>query len=381
MAVKGYDVEVEKAFKEVLELSQAVGVATQQYPVLRTLATYYINIADPESAQKLGRQILEMAQESGDETMLIEGHYVTGASTAFMGDIETGLSHLDMTISLFDPAVHGASRFRLGPHTGVLARVASGLLLWQCGGLERAIARLSDALTMAVELQHPYSHAYAIYHNGFLELSRSRFPECLAFARHLAEVAGENDYAVWKTLARVLEGVSLTFMGHTEEGLKMTESGIELYQGLTTPPVFWPLILLLRGLVNAHAGNPERGLGLIEEAITLSGPQDVVSAEFLVGKGDVLRLFPKPDLEAAQAAYESAAQGASEGGLGLIQLQALTRLVGLRREMGIDADGVDDLRMVYDRFSEGFDEHDLVAAREVLGLDRDPSVVAGSSGS
>jgi hypothetical protein len=106
-----------------------------------------------------------------------------------------------------------------------------------------------------------------------------------------------------------------------------------------------------------------------------------VSAEFLVGKGDVLRLFPKPDLEAAQAAYESAAQGASEGGLGLIQLQALTRLVGLRREMGIDADGVDDLRMVYDRFSEGFDEHDLVAAREVLGLDRDPSVVAGSSGS
>ena len=112
------------------------------------------------------------------------------------------------------------------------------------------------------QIDHPYSIAYALYHNGFLALNRSRFEECMSRAHELAEVADENDYLVWSTLATVLEGVSITALGQTEEGLAMTETAIDLYQGLTTPPVFWPLILGLRGLVHALAGDPEQALDL-----------------------------------------------------------------------------------------------------------------------
>jgi predicted ATPase/class 3 adenylate cyclase len=367
MAVRGYGVEVEEAFKQVLEMSQTTGAAAQRFPVLRALATYYMNIADFGQAAEMGRQLLELGEREGDESIRIEGHYVLGASVAFAGDLDTGLPHLDRAIELHDPRVHGSTRFRLGPNTGVVARVASGLILWQYGALERSVARVSAALDLAREIDHPYSIAYALYHNGFLALSRSRFEECVQRARELAEVADESDYVVWRTLATVLEGVSLTALGQAEEGLAMTETGIDLYQGLTTPPVFWPLVLSLRGLVHALAGKPEQALALIDEAIETGAPEGVASPEFSMLKGDFIRMLPEPDVDAAEDAYLEATRASRAGGLHLIELQALTRLVGLRREMGHSPDGSDELASLYDSFTEGFDEHDLIMARQVLG--------------
>jgi hypothetical protein len=51
----------------------------------------------------------------------------------------------------------------------------------------------------------------------------------------------------------------------------------------------------------------------------------------------------------------------------LIELQALTRLVGLRREMGTAPDGSDELASLYATVTEGFAEHDLLMARKMLG--------------
>ena len=367
MAVRGYGVEVEEAFKQVLAMSGKSGTAAQRYPVLRALATYYLNITDFAQSAELGRQLLELGEREGDEAIRIEGHYVFGAGTAFGGDLDTGLAHLDRAIQLHDPKVHGSTRFRLGANTGVVARVASGLLLWQCGALDRAVARVTEALSLAQGIEHPFSLAYALYHNGFLALNRGRFEECGQRARELAEVADENDYAVWRTLATVLEGVSLTALGRTEEGLVMTETGIELYQGLSTPPIFWPLILALRSMVHALAGKPEQALTLIDEAIELGAPEEVVSPEFRIFKGDFLRMLAEPDLTGAEEAYLAAIRGSKAGRLHLVELEALTRLVGLRRETGRSPDGGDELASLYNSFTEGFDEHHLIVAREMLG--------------
>ncbi|HEX5694949.1 MAG TPA: hypothetical protein VFZ15_01095, partial [Acidimicrobiia bacterium] len=367
MAVRGYGPEVEEMFKQALEISGVSGTAAQRFPVLRALATYYTGIADFEQGADLGRQLLELGEQEDDEAIRIEGHYVLGASIAFAGDLETGLPHLERAIELHDPKLHGSARFRLGPNTGVAARVASGLILWQCGALDKAVTRVTDALDLARDIDHPYSIAYALYHSGFLALNRKRFEECGEWAGQLAAVADENDYVVWRTLATVLDGISISALGRPEEGLAMTETAIELYQGLTTPPVFWPMILGLRGMVHSLAGQPERALTLIDEAISLGPPDEVVSPEFRVLKGDVLRMLPDPDLPGAEEAYLSAARGAATGGLTLVELQAWIRLVDLRRETGQVPDGSEELGSLYAGFTEGLDEHDLVAARQLLG--------------
>ncbi len=367
MAVRGYGVEVEEAFKRVLSMSEAAGTTAQRFPVLRALATYYTSICEFGQAAAIGRELLEMGEREDDESIRIEGHYVIGASVAFGGDLATGLAHLDRVIELHNPKIHGYNRFRLGPNTGVVARVASGLLLWQCGALDKATARVVEALDLARELDHPFSLAYALYHNALHALNRMRFEECGARARELAGVAEENDYLVWRTLATVLEGVALTALGRVEDGLKMAEAAIDLYQGLTTPPVFWPGILSLRALVHAMAGQPQRAVELIDQAIELGGPLEAAAPDFQVFKGDFLRMLPEPDLVAADEAYQAGMRGARTTGLHFIELQALTRSVSLRREVGQSPDGSDELASLYATFKEGFDEQGLRMAREVLG--------------
>ena len=366
MAVRGYGPETEAAYKKAMEASETVGTPTQRFPVLRALATYYMGIAEFAALAELGQQLLELGEQAGDDSMLIEGHYVYGAAIAFTGNLEVGLPHLDRAIELHDPQVHDSGRFRLGPNTGVVARTASGILLWQCGKLEQAVDRVEDALEVARQIGHPYSVAYGLHHNGLLALYRGRFEETRDRARELAEVSGANDYQVWRTLATVLDGVALSHLGDPETGLRMTEKGIELYHGLTAPPVFWPDLLRLRALVHNIAGQHERALKLIDEAISIGAPDNLTNPDFLIVRGDILRTFPDPDLEAAEQAYLIAALGAGAGGFHLVELQALTRLVGLHRETGKSPDGSEELESLYATFTEGLEERDLVAARAVL---------------
>jgi tetratricopeptide (TPR) repeat protein len=367
MAVRGYDVEVEEAFRKVLEMTEKSGDVALQTPVLRTLAMFYQATGDSEGSLVMGRRLLDLAEQSQDASILTEGRFVTGSSLAFTGHPEEGIAMLEQIISTTEATTTGVDRLQLGPVTTVSTRVALGILHWQSGAIDRGISRMAEALELAEKLEHPYSIAYALYHNGYLALGRGRFEVARHHAQRLREISAEKDYAVWLTLSSVLEGVALAFLGETEKGLSMTETGIELYQGLTAPPVFWPLILHLRGLVHAYSDDPEGGLDLIDEALALVGPTDF--PEITISRGDVMSLLPTPDLEGAEEWYLQAIEAARTHGLRTAQLQGLTKLVDLRRARGVEPDGSDDLRAVYETFTEGFEEHDLVRARVVLGLD------------
>jgi hypothetical protein len=78
-------------------------------------------------------------------------------------------------------------------------------------------------------------------------------------------------------------------------------------------------------------------------------------------------MLPEPDEAGAEASYLAAIESARAGDLKLPEIQAWTRLVGLRRTMGRTPDGSDELAELYASFTEGLDEHDLVMAKRLLG--------------
>jgi tetratricopeptide (TPR) repeat protein len=365
LAVRGYTVEVEEEFTRALELAPP-GDAAHRFRVLRALATYRMNLADFAGVVMLGRELLDIAEQERDGAMLVAGHLVLGAGTAFTGDLETGLRHLEAAIELFDPKRHAPGPFHLGTSPGVVARTTSALLLRQRGFPERAAARAEEALQVARDLHHPYSLAYALYHVAFFDLNRQRFDLAMERAFELASVATENDYPVWRALASVVRGVGMCASGRAEEGLAMTQAGLDLYRGLTTPPVFWPPLLALRAAAFAMAGMPQDGLHLIDEAIALSPSDAMAQTEFALGRGDLISALPVPDWAEVEEAYRSALSSAGDLGIRLTQLQAATRLVALLRAQGRSPDGSEALAAIYDTFTEGFAEPELVAARALL---------------
>jgi tetratricopeptide (TPR) repeat protein len=363
MAVKGYNLEVEEAFQRALEMSELSGSPKQKAHVLRALSTYYMNLSDMDNASRTARELLDLALAEKDTDIEVDGRFWYGMTTAFTGDPAAGIVDVDKAIALYDPRTYDTGRLRTGPSVGVSARVGSGLVLWQTGDFEEAISRVQAALDLARELDHPYSVAYALYHNGFLALSRSRFDECLDYAVELNRLSAEHNYYLWNALSVVLEGVADAALGRTEEGLAKTETAIEIYQGLTAPPVFWPLILSLRAVVNALAGNLDLAVSLISEAMEV-GTIDaypsfgVMRGDFRLGLGDH---------DGAEEDYRAAIDSAGRTGSRHAELVGRTHLVSLNRDRGVSPDGTAELAALYRTFTGGLDEFDMTAARVVIG--------------
>jgi predicted ATPase/class 3 adenylate cyclase len=367
MAIRGYTAEVEEAYGRALELSDEVGEVPKRFPVLRSLASFHLYRGEFDKTAEAGRELLELAEQENDAGLRIEGHLVLGSSLAFLGDIPTGLDHLERAMALFDPLEHRPGRFRLGASPGVVAHTSSALVLWVLGHPDRAVERATTAVELARELGHPFTLAYTFFHAGFLDLWRRDFELAHERASGALEVAEEHDYQIWKALGVVLQGAALAGFGRAEEGLARTEQGVELYLGLTTPAVFWPLLLSIRARAFALAGRPAEGLPLIDEAIGMVTEEDFLYGEFALLKGDLL--LDLGDADAAEALFEKVIRVTGKPGLRVPQLRAATRLTRVRRATGTQPDGSDTLREVYETFSEGFDMPDLVDARAELDVD------------
>jgi hypothetical protein len=206
--------------------------------------------------------------------------------------------------------------------------------------------------------------AYALFHVGFLDLSRRELELVHERASGVLDVAEEHDYQIWRALALALQGAAMTGLGRPTEGLAQIDQGIALYQGLKTPPVFWPLLLSVRAGAFAAGGRPADGLPLIDEALEMTGQHNTFYPEFALLRGDLLLALA--DADGAELCFQSVFDVAVEFGLRLPQLQAATRLTRLWRASGKSPDGTDMLRGVYQTFTEGFDTVDLVEARGVL---------------
>jgi hypothetical protein len=76
----------------------------------------------------------------------------------------------------------------------------------------------------------------------------------------LLEVAEEYGLQIWSAVGTCLLGAAQARLGRFDEGLGNIRKGIELYQGLRSPPIFWPLLLSIGAGANYSAGRSADGL-------------------------------------------------------------------------------------------------------------------------
>ena len=150
-------------------------------------------------------------------------------------------------------------------------------------------------------------------------------------------------------------------MGDIDAGLANVEDGFELYRGLSTPPVFWPTLLMLRAMALGMAGHGEKGLTFIRDAAATLQPGDPMAPDVGIVHGQLLLVLSPPDAAAADAELERTAEAAGGCGARMAQLLALTHLVELRRGTRTKPRHATALRDVYDGFTEGFDAAPLTA--------------------
>ena len=94
IATKGFAApEVGQTYLRARQLCQSLGNPHQIFPVLRGLSNYYLIRAELQTAHVLGEQLLALAQQVQDATMLVAAHRALGATLFWMGAVASAQTH------------------------------------------------------------------------------------------------------------------------------------------------------------------------------------------------------------------------------------------------------------------------------------------------
>jgi predicted ATPase/class 3 adenylate cyclase len=368
MATKGYTPEVEEVYARTLELFEGRQVP-QLFPVLRNLASFYNFRGEFDKGARMAEAILRLADQEQDASMLVDGHLLMGANLAFLNDLHGGLAHLDQAIASFRSEPYPARRYRLGNHPAVVCLTTSAFTLWALGHPDRGRQRADEAVALATGLEHPLSLAYGLFHAGYLHLWR-REPDLVRDrAEQLLRLVDEHDFPIWRALGTCLLGAATAAAGQVEEGLGKVRQGVDLYQGLKTPPVFWPMLRALEAGTYALAGRVEDGLAMVDEALEIAsrGSGTSVLPEFQLLRGDLLLALPQGS--DPEPWFQRAFDLAERLDARMPQLRAAVRLCRLGQGRDGDQPGAQRLRAVYSTFTEGFTTADLTEARALIEIE------------
>src|SRR5712691_2769788 len=106
----------------------------------------------------------------------MEAHEALGHTLFQLGDYATARTHLEQAVALTDPAGQRALALQHGVAPGVQGLAVLANTLWCLGAVEQAGQRAQEALALARELAHPYSHALARFFTAFLHYRRRDVP-------------------------------------------------------------------------------------------------------------------------------------------------------------------------------------------------------------
>ena len=155
--------------------------------------------------------------------------------------------------------------------------------------------------------------------------------------------------------AVVLRGTKMIADGEVEAGLAEVDRGFDLYDDLTTPPIFWPQLLQVRAAGRMLAGRIDQALALVAKSESLISRRTADT-----GPGDHARRSAHGDgparcRDGGSEATRAPPTRPRRAACVWPSWQAATRLATLHRGTPREQASLQQLRDVYDSFTEGHD--------------------------
>jgi predicted ATPase/DNA-binding winged helix-turn-helix (wHTH) protein len=368
MATRGYAApEVEYAYARARELCRQVGETPQLFQALWGLWYFYLVRAELQTARELGEQLLHVAQRVQAPELLLLAHRVLGQTLAFLGEFSTAHGHLAREMTLYNPEQHRAFASLYGQDQGVICRSWAALTLWSLGYPDQALRCNRDALTLAQELAHPFSLAYAMCFAGKLcQLCRD-VQAVQERATAAIALCTEQGFALYLARGTILQGWAMAQQGQGAEGLAQMRQGLVTYQA-TGAAVFRPYYLAFLAEAYGKLGQAGEGLTLLGEALAAvhKTGERFYEAEIYRLQGELLLVRSAENHGEAETSLQQALRVARHQQTKSLELRAAMSLARLWQQQGKRAEARELLAPIYGWFTEGFDTADLQDAKALL---------------
>ena len=109
----------------------------------------------------------------------------------WLRELTRAREHLEQGFALYDPQQHRAHALLYGQDPGVACLCWAAHVPWYLGYPDQALKRSYEALTLARELSHPYSLAYALVHAAWLHQYRREGQAAQELAEAAIALSGE----------------------------------------------------------------------------------------------------------------------------------------------------------------------------------------------
>jgi class 3 adenylate cyclase/predicted ATPase len=369
MATRGYAApEVATAYNRARELCQQAEETPELFPVLWGMFLLYTSRAEHATARELGEQCLSLARRLDAPALLLEAHSALGASGFFLGQLSQAHAHLEQGMHIYDPQQHHALAFRYGNiDPGVSCLAFAGWTLWLLGYPEQALERANEVLTLAQNLEHPYTLARGLYYTTLVHQLRREWQMVSECADTAITVATAQQVAIVLAVGPIMRGWALAMQGHGAEGLTQLRQGLDAYRA-TGAAFQRPHFLGMLAEVHGSMGQPEVGLAALSEALALveTTGECYYEAELRRLKGALLLQHAAPEVSHAETCFQRALDIACRQEAKSLGLRAAMSLARLWQQQGKRTEARELLAPIYGWFTEGFDTADLQEAKALL---------------
>jgi adenylate cyclase len=344
---------------------QALAHHVEESP--RGLWLWYYMRGEIETARACGAQLLAVAQRRHDASLLFEAHLVLGMTLFRLGEVLTARIHLEQGTALYDPTHHHAHAFLYAADPGVILLCYAARALWLLGYPAQAVERSHAALTLADQLAHPFSQAYALTWMALLQQLRRDRPAVEARVAAVHRLATAHGFPFLAEAGAFLQGWARAAQGQGDAGMAQMAQALvgPRAAGMDQGLPYW---LALLAEAYGQRGHTAEGLALPSEARPVA---DKAGGRYWVAelyRLTAVVLLHQPSLDATQAEtwLSQALTIARRQEAKSWELRAAMSLSQLWQQQGKRAEAYELLAPIYDWFTEGFDTADLQEAKVLL---------------
>ena len=368
MAAKGMAApDAGEAYTRARVLCDQLGETPQSFRVLQGLYRFHEAQARLSTAAALAQQLFDLATRQRDMGLMWEGHSALGSVALFHGDLVTARVHLEESLRLYDTWQPAPPTFAGGLDPRVQILVWLALVLWGLGYADQAQRRSQEALALAQQGGHAPTQVYAELFAAVLSQCQRDVTATHVHADTVIAVAAEQGLVHRGGHGGLLRGWALAMQGDAVAGVAQIRQGITVSQGEGLN-LFCPYFLALLAEAYSLAGQPDTGLQVLAEALTL-----VVETEERWWEAELHRLqgalwlqLPIADVRQAEACFQQALDLARCQQAKALELRAALSLSRLWQHQGQRQAARALLAPIYHWFTEGFDRPDLQEARALL---------------
>jgi class 3 adenylate cyclase/predicted ATPase len=366
IAVQGYaSAETREAFSRARSLCLQLGNVPEYFQALFGLWGHSWMCGKNDEALRMADEFLSRSRALSDPVLLRVAHRVMGSTLLTIGAFQSSASHFEETIKL-------STNKGKQPLSGlymVEPQAASLLLLswdlWFLGHPDQSLSRVSQALALAQDLDHPYTVAFAHYMTSVVHLLRGEAARAFESAEKSFEISQEQRFSLYVILSRISRGRAVGDLGRLGEARAEIALGIDEARR-SGVGFMLPMMNGWLAEMHARAGETECALAIVEE--TLANIGDVTGraweAELHRQRAHILLELNPSKLTEAESQLRKSIEVARGQGAKSLELRAATSLAELWRTKGRSDEGRALLEPICRWFDEGAETADLRRARD-----------------